>query len=80
MLSFHAYHCAVKLNAQDHPFHALVAAAMMRADTKNEALLRWAFPEVWDTLRVRHNAPLGVVPDLDGEIDMEVLRKKLRDM
>lgn len=80
MLGLHAYHCSIKIGiTEDHPFYALIAAAMFRADTDNVIKLRNAFPLVWSELRERYNAPLGVIPS-DGEIDMEVLRKTLRDL
>ena len=43
----------------DEPFYALIMAAMRRADTDNAALLKAAFPEVWDELYARYHAPGG---------------------
>jgi hypothetical protein len=44
------------------PFYALVMAAMRQADTRNMARLEQAFPDVAAELRVRYNAPGGVLP------------------
>lgn len=79
MLGIHAYHCAIRLSVADHPFYALIGAAMLRADSDNFERLKFVFPEVWRELQERYNAPLGVIPS-DGEIDMEVLRKTLREL
>lgn len=46
------------------PFYALIMAAMRGADTRNAERLRAAWPEVWDELQARYNAPGGL---LDGE-------------
>jgi hypothetical protein len=46
------------------PFYALVMAAMRNADTANSAKLRRAFPEVYDELLARYDAPGGY---LDGD-------------
>lgn len=43
-------------------FYALVMAAMRQADSFNAAKLHEAFPEVWDELQARYNAPGGVLP------------------
>jgi len=43
----------------DNEFYALIMAAMRRADTDNQRLLREAWPEVWDELQLRYNAPGG---------------------
>jgi hypothetical protein len=45
-------------------FEALIMAAMRGADTTNLALLREAWPDVWNELEARYNAPGGV---LDGD-------------
>ncbi len=41
----------------DYSFHALLMAAMRRADTANLAKLTAAFPDVWVELGRRYNAP-----------------------
>jgi hypothetical protein len=54
---------ASKVIAQnDFPFHALVMAAMRQADTENRTRLMAAFPQVWDELEQRYNAPGGLLP------------------
>lgn len=53
----------------DAPFNALIMAAMRRADTRNLALLRAAFPEVHAELEARSGAPGGVLPDDPGDGD-----------
>lgn len=46
----------------DAPFYGLIMAAMRRADTLNAARLRHAFPEVWEELQARYNAPGAILP------------------
>ncbi|CAG0947788.1 hypothetical protein ANRL1_04556 [Anaerolineae bacterium] len=46
-------------------FYACLLSAMRQADTDNLEKLKSAFPEVWDELRARYNAPGGVLPN-DG--------------
>jgi hypothetical protein len=40
---------------------------MMRADSINVMRLRAAWPDVWDELQARYDAP-GAVLDSDGEV------------
>lgn len=50
------------LVAEGYPFYAIVMAAMRQADPRNVARLRQAFPETWDELERRYNAPGGLLP------------------
>lgn len=51
----------------DPPFHALIMAAMRKADTENSAALQRAFPTVWHELQQRYDAPGGLLPaELSG--------------
>jgi hypothetical protein len=51
------YEKSRQLIADDVPFHALIMAAMRKADSQNLATLRVAFPETWDELETRYHAP-----------------------
>ena len=66
-MSLYGYQASRAISA-DAPFYALIMAAMRRADTANLALLRAAWPEVWDELDARHHSPGGVLPG-DAEYD-----------
>lgn len=44
-------------------FYPLLMALMARADTKNLARLKAAFPEVYAEFMQRYDAPGGVLPD-----------------
>jgi hypothetical protein len=62
-LGYYSYRLS-KLVVRDYDdFYTLIAAAMRLADTENSALLRAAWPDVWDELRTRYNAPGGLLPD-----------------
>lgn len=60
------YDYKVSRQLDDIPFYALVMAAMRRADSRNLVLLRSAFPDVYDELHARYNAPGGVLPTDPG--------------
>lgn len=45
------------------PFYGLIQAAMRQADSDNLLKLRLAWPEVWDDLHARYNAPGGFLTD-----------------
>jgi len=47
---------------QGWPYYALIMAAMRDADTDNLAKLRAGWPEVYEDLFARYNAPGGILP------------------
>ena len=61
-MSRYDYERSAVLVAHDEPFYALIMAAMRKADSVNQRLLWSAFPDVWDELDARYNAPGGVLP------------------
>ena len=61
-MSYFDYQASRVLVAADPPFYAIIMAAMRKADTHNAALLRLAFPAVWDELYDRYHAPGGLLP------------------
>lgn len=63
-LGQHAYGVGLKIAKSDPPFYALIAAAAMKADSRNTELIKAAWPEVWEETRERFNAPGGM---LEGE-------------
>lgn len=60
-MSMYDYRVSSDLERADTPFTALIMAAMRRADTFNLSRLVRAFPDVWDELEARYNAPGGVL-------------------
>lgn len=52
-------------------FYGIIMAAMRRADGVNLAALKKAFPDTWDELHTRYNAPGGM---LHAELVVEVER------
>lgn len=44
------------------PWHALIMAAMRRADSFNARILQAAFPELWAETQARYDAPGGRLP------------------
>lgn len=61
-MSFHDYQASRAIVSGDPPFGALVMAAMRRADSYNLGRLQAVFPQVWDELDARYNAPGGILP------------------
>jgi hypothetical protein len=60
-MSLYDYKKSLRLLESDPPFYALIMAAMRQADSDNLELLCDAFPQVWDELQARYNAPGGVL-------------------
>jgi len=64
-MSLHEYLCSQTISSHDPPWHALLFSLMRKADTTNSAKLKAAWPEQWEELQRRHNAPGGVLPEDD---------------
>lgn len=60
-MSLFDYQQSVAIAAQERPFYALIMAAMRQADSDNAELLKNAFPDTWEELQVRYNAPGGLL-------------------
>ncbi len=63
-MSLYDYLASQKVLSRHYPFYALLMALMSQADTDNAFKLRMMFPEVWDELQERYDAPDGL---LEGE-------------
>ena len=53
-----------KIASEGYYFYALLMAAMREADSDNTDKFRLMWPDVWDELQARYNAPGGL---LEGE-------------
>jgi len=53
-MSWFDYKSSQNIAAQNASFYAIIMAAMRQADTDNAALLRAAWPEVWEELQKRY--------------------------
>jgi len=62
-MSLFDYQTSKLISAEDHPFYAIIMAAMRQGDTNNQRLLRDAWPHVWDELKARYNVPGGRLSD-----------------
>ncbi|HAM34571.1 MAG TPA: hypothetical protein DEB40_03330 [Elusimicrobia bacterium] len=62
-MSLYDYKLSKKIWAEDHPFYAVLMAAMRGADNDNIAKLKAAFPETFAELRARYEAPGGILPE-----------------
>lgn len=65
-MSLHHYEAGREICLERHrrnwPYYALIQAAMREGDTENRAKLRAMWPEVWDDLWARYDAPGGILP------------------
>jgi hypothetical protein len=62
-MSHYDYEMSKKIS--EAPFYAIIMAAMRRADTRNAELLRNAFPDVWEELKARYDAPGGCLNETE---------------
>ena len=62
-MSLFDYKESIKIFIHDYGFYSLIMAAMKKADDKNLWKLRAVFPEVWQELQNRYNAPSGILKD-----------------
>jgi hypothetical protein len=53
-------------------FYTLLMAAMRCADTDNLWKLIQAFPDVWDELQKRYNAPGGALTQYEKKLSQQV--------
>lgn len=60
-LGQHAYEVSLQIAKSDPPFYSLIAAAAMKADSRNTELIKAAWPEVWEETQQRYNAPGGML-------------------
>jgi len=61
-MSYYDYEVGIKLEMMELPFYGIIQGAMRRAaaeSDKNLDMLKRCFPEVWDDLLRRYNAPGG---------------------
>lgn len=58
-MSLYDYQESQEVESKHYQFYALIMAAMRQADTDNLELLKAVFPEAWDELKARYNAPGG---------------------
>jgi hypothetical protein len=59
-MSFYDYKDSQRISSNDHPFYALIMAAMRQADTVNIEKLKAMFPEIHAELDERYHAPAGI--------------------
>ena len=78
-LSHYDYEQSLRISAEGYPFYALLAALMRDADTRNADLLRAGWPGIWESLRRRYDAPLGVVEEWDGYTAQEFYESQHRE-
>ena len=62
-MSLYDYRYSQKLALEDPPFYALIMAAMRKADTDNTERLKACWPELWNEMFRRYNAPGGELPE-----------------
>lgn len=58
---YHAYRVSQELGIGDPPFAAFIFAAMRKADTQNTAILKAAYPNLYEEMEKRYWAPGGMI-------------------
>jgi hypothetical protein len=62
-MSLYDYRVSCDISLEDHPFEALIMAALRQADRHNHELLTMTFPKIADEFRRRYHAPAGIIPE-----------------
>ena len=73
-MSLYHYEASKLIGAEDYPFYALVMAAMRKADTDNLAHLKFCWPNVWQELQIRYNAPGALLPEEVADPEVRLIR------
>jgi hypothetical protein len=60
-MSFFDYEQSRHLSAEGFPFYSLIMSAYRQADTRNQAILALAYPNVIQELTDRYSAPGGIL-------------------
>lgn len=63
-MAYHEYKVSQEISESDPPFYALIMSAMRKADSTNIEKLKLVFPDTFNELQERYNAPGG---KLEGE-------------
>lgn len=72
-MSLYDYRMSIQISSEDHPFYALMMAAMRQADDFNLMKLRSIFPDLYEELKLRYHAPGGIL-----ETDPQYIRERTR--
>jgi len=70
-MSYFDYKESQQIASHDFSFYGLLMAAMRKADTYNTRMFKLAWPDVWDELHDRYNAPGGILPDDSPLVPLE---------
>ena len=60
-MSLYSYQKSKEISAKGYPFDSLIMAAFRKSDTNNTEKLKQAFPEIWEEIYTRYNAPGGLL-------------------
>ena len=58
-MTLYNYERSIEIAQADYPFYALIMAAMRKADSSNIEKLKEMWPETYNELKARYNAPGG---------------------
>ncbi|HPS39180.1 MAG TPA: hypothetical protein PL124_07180 [Candidatus Cloacimonadota bacterium] len=61
-MSLYDYNHSQQIACGFHPFYGIIMAAMRQADSTNLEKLKAMWPDTWEELQARYNAPGGLLP------------------
>lgn len=76
-MSYFDYEQSKKISMEDPSFYGLIMSAMRQADSINTMKLERAWPDVYNELRQRYNAPGGVLHTDPASLQIKVLGQVL---
>lgn len=60
-MSLYDYKESLKIECENYGFYSLIMASMRQADDKNLYKLKTCFPDIYNELKQRYNAPGGLL-------------------
>jgi hypothetical protein len=76
-MSLYDYRESQEIDRAQYSFYALIMAAMRQADTENTEKLRMCWPDIYDELFQRYNAPGGAItPDEIEAVQRQYIGRK----
>ena len=76
-LDLFAFRRGMEISRTDPPFAALIVAALHKADGRNAAVIRAAFPSIAEEAQARYDAPGDLLPGDPGYEEVQAVRRRM---